>query len=73
VSEIADSKTHCVVPMEGDTGMGLVCKQDLDASSSPVQCVRCGQLFGSAIEPMLSCMVQTQPYTSKWLRMESKE
>ena len=45
--------------------------QDLVASSSEVQCVMCGQLFGSGIDPMQSCVVPTQPY--KWLRMEFRE
>ena len=50
--------------------MGLVCKHDL-VGTSPVQCLRCGQLHGSAIVPMQSCVVQTQPYS--WLRMEYRE
>ncbi|CAE7469312.1 unnamed protein product [Symbiodinium sp. CCMP2456] len=74
VSEIADSAERCVIPIEGDTGLGLVCKNDLAASSSlpfGVQCVMCGQLYGSEIDPMESCVVQTQPY--KWMRWEYSE
>ena len=73
VSEIADSAERCVIPMEGDTGLGLVCKHDLASTSaaSSVQCVMCGQLFGSEIDPMESCVVQTQPY--KWLLREYSE
>ncbi|CAE7468941.1 unnamed protein product, partial [Symbiodinium sp. KB8] len=73
VSEIADSAERCVIPMEGDTGLGLVCKHDLASTSaaSSVQCVMCGQLFGSEIVPMESCVVQTQPY--KWLLREYSE
>mmetsp|Transcript_55150 Transcript_55150/g.129493 ORF Transcript_55150/g.129493 Transcript_55150/m.129493 type:complete len:202 (-) Transcript_55150:69-674(-) len=72
VSEIADSADRCVIPMEGDTGLGLVCKHDLGPLfPSAVQCVVCGQLYGSAINPIESCVVQTQPY--KWMRLEWSE
>ncbi|CAK9096804.1 unnamed protein product [Durusdinium trenchii] len=63
VEKISKSKTRCVMPM-ANSGHGFVCEQDLEGSSM-VRCLRCGQLFGSQIDPMQECTIKTQPY--KWL------